>query len=84
VSTRTYTIFLEPDVEEGGYTVTVPYLPGAVTQGETIEQCIERAREAISGHILALAETHQPIPEETVRPQAIAIEVPIPALEAVG
>ncbi len=32
-----YTIVLDPDVEEGGYTVTVPALPGVVTQGETVD-----------------------------------------------
>jgi hypothetical protein len=29
---RNYTIVLDPDVEEGGYTVTVPALPGVVTE----------------------------------------------------
>ena len=48
---KKYTIILEPDTEEGGYTVTVPALPGCITQGETIEQCIERAQEAIVGYI---------------------------------
>jgi len=28
---RRYTILLDPDDEEGGYTVTVPALPGVVT-----------------------------------------------------
>lgn len=51
---RAYTIILEPDVEEGGYTVTVPSLPGCITQGETVEQCVERAREAIEGFIESL------------------------------
>jgi antitoxin HicB len=32
---RKYTIILDPDTEEGGYTVTVPALPGCITQGET-------------------------------------------------
>ena len=35
-----YTISLHPDIDEGGYTVTVPALPGCVTQGETIEEAI--------------------------------------------
>ena len=35
-----YTIILHPDIDEGGYTVTVPALPGCVTQGETIEEAI--------------------------------------------
>ena len=45
---RNYTIILEPDFDEGGYTVTVPALPSCITQGETVEQCIERAQEAFS------------------------------------
>ncbi len=32
---------------EGGYTVTVPTLPGCLTFGETIEEAITMAREAI-------------------------------------
>jgi len=72
---RQYTIILEPDPEEGGYTVTVPSLPGCITQGETIEQYIERAREAITGYIESLKADGEPIPEETERPQMITIDV---------
>ncbi|WP_255331810.1 type II toxin-antitoxin system HicB family antitoxin [Methanocalculus taiwanensis] len=32
---------------EGGYTITVPTLPGCVTFGETIEEAIKMAKEAI-------------------------------------
>ena len=81
--TRQYTIFLDPDFEDGGYTVTVPALPGCVTQGETIEQCIERAKEAIEGHIEALSDSGQPVPEETIRPQAITLSIPDLARESV-
>lgn len=70
-----YTIILEPDTEEGGYTVTVPALPGCITQGETIEQCIERAQEAIIGYIESLRSAGEMIPEETERPQMITIDV---------
>ena len=59
---RTYTVVLDPDPEEGGYTVTVPALPGVVTQGDTVEQCIERVREAIALHLAAMAEDGEPIP----------------------
>jgi len=62
---RKYTIILEPDPEEGGYTITVPALPGCITQGETIEQCIERACEAIAGYIESLKVEGEPIPGET-------------------
>lgn len=72
---RQYTIVLEPDTVEGGYTVTVPALPGCITQGESVEQCIERAREAIEGYIESLEADEQSIPEETERPQMITIQV---------
>lgn len=72
---RKYTIILEPDIEDGGYTVTVPALPGCITQGETIEQCIERAREAIAGYIESLEADGEPVPEETEPPQMITINV---------
>ena len=72
---RKYTIILEPDAEEGGFAVTVPTLPGCITQGETIEQCIERAREAIAGYIKSLEMAGEPVPVETERPQAITIDV---------
>ena len=80
----TYTIVLDPDIEDGGYTVTVPFLPGCVTQGETLEQCIELAREAIAGHIAALQETGQPVPEEIVRPQVITLDVAVPSPSTSG
>jgi antitoxin HicB len=72
---RKYTIILEPDAEEGGYAVTVPALPGCITQGDTVEECIERAKEAIAGYIESLAADGMPIPEETERPQMITIDV---------
>jgi len=32
---------------EGGYTVIVPELPGCITYGETIEEALKMAEEAI-------------------------------------
>ncbi len=52
---REYTILLDPDEAEGGYTVTVPALPGCVTQGETLDEAIAMAQDAIAGFIEALA-----------------------------
>ena len=72
---RQYAIILHPDAEEGGYTVTVPALPGCVTQGETVTQCIERAEEAIAGYIESLEKHGDPVPEEPEHPQAIVISV---------
>lgn len=39
-------VYLEPS-EEGGYTVTVPALPGCISEGDTKEEAIQNIREAI-------------------------------------
>ena len=70
-----YTIILHPDPEEGGYTVTVPSLPGCVTQGETMEEAIAMAKDAIRLHVEALKADGEPIPEEHAHPQALVISV---------
>lgn len=43
---RMYRIILIPELE-GGFTATVPSLPGCVTWGETLEEAKAMAREAI-------------------------------------
>ena len=49
---------------EGGYTGTVPMLPGCVTYGETIDDAIAMAREAIELSIEDLQEKGEEIPTE--------------------
>ncbi|MDD8032043.1 MAG: type II toxin-antitoxin system HicB family antitoxin [Acidobacteriota bacterium] len=49
---------------EGGYTVTVPSLPGCVTYGDTIEEAINMAREAIQLYIESLKAHGEEIPTE--------------------
>ena len=39
-------VILEPS-EDGGYTVIVPALPGCITEGDTREEALRNAREAI-------------------------------------
>ena len=48
---------------EGGYTVMVPLLLGCVTYGETIEEAIDMAKEAIELYIESLKEHGEIIPE---------------------
>ena len=40
-------VVLTPDLEDGGYAVTVPALPGCITEGKTIDEALTNAREAI-------------------------------------
>ena len=58
-----YTILLGRN-EEGSYTVMVPSLSGCITEGDTWEQAIANAREAIAGYIEALKTLGKPIPLE--------------------
>jgi antitoxin HicB len=71
---RTYTIVVEPE-EGGGYYVTVPALPGCFTRGSTVEECQERAVEAIGVHIAGLRADGEPVPEEVGVPQLLAVTV---------
>ncbi len=41
-----YTVLIEQD-EDGIYIAKVPDIPGCYTQGKTVEQAMERVREAI-------------------------------------
>lgn len=70
-----YAIILHPDPEEGGYTVTVPALPGCITQGETIEEAIAMAKDVIRLYVESLIAEGEPVPEERDHPQAIVIDV---------
>ena len=72
---RRYTLLLIPDPETGFYTVEVPALPGCVTEGDTLEEAIANAREAIAGWIEDAEKHGEPIPEEPAPMQAITIDV---------
>jgi len=58
-----YKILLKKE-PEGGYTVTVPSLPGCVTYGESIEKATEMAREAIELYLESLKAHHEEIPND--------------------
>jgi predicted RNase H-like HicB family nuclease len=61
---KRYTIILEPNYPEGGYIVRVPALPGCITYGQTREEALSRAKEAIEGFIEGLEKADEPVPEE--------------------
>jgi antitoxin HicB len=59
----TYTVELEPQ-KEGGYTVTVPALPGCISEGDTLEEALKNIKDAIEGYLKVLAKHGRPIPLE--------------------
>ncbi len=40
-------IILIPDEDGVGYTVEVPSLPGCISEGDTLEEAVENAKDAI-------------------------------------
>jgi len=72
-----YTIILIPE-EEGGYSVEVPALPGCYTQGETRDEAIFMAKEAIELYLESCKAHAEPIPHETkVEPFTVQVKEPV-------
>ena len=57
-----YPALLEPQ-PEGGYTVTFPDLAGCITEGDTIQEAMEMAGNALDSHLSALHANRLPVPE---------------------
>lgn len=60
----TYKIHLHKE-PEGGYTVSVPALPGCITYGENIDEAIAMAKEAIELYLEELKDKGEPIPDDS-------------------
>ena len=60
---RLFRIILSPE-PDGGFTVTVPSLPGCITWGEDIAHAKEMAREAISLYLEDMVENGEDIPDD--------------------
>lgn len=88
---RSYTVVLLKE-EVGGYTVAVPALPGCFTQGETMPEALDMAREAIQCHLACLEKRGEPVPGDvhTVAfewgeaQEAFSYRVTVPTGEAVS
>lgn len=50
--------------EPGGYTDVVPTLQGCISYGDTIEEALDMAREAIGGYLDSLRAYGEDIPAE--------------------
>ncbi|HVA37286.1 MAG TPA: type II toxin-antitoxin system HicB family antitoxin [Candidatus Dormibacteraeota bacterium] len=72
-----YSVVLEPgDPDEGGYVVTVPAFPEAVTEGDSVEEALARAREVIEACILVRRDRGEAIPAadaDATRIETVAI-----------
>lgn len=62
-----YPAIFTPCLEKEGYTVTVPDLPGCVSEGDSLLHAIEMGIDAASGWILGELEEGNAIPQPTPR-----------------
>ena len=67
-----FSVILEP-AEEGGFNVSIPALDGCFTQGETEEEALQNAREAILCYLEGLAKVN----EIKAKPGGLAREVDV-------
>jgi len=64
------------EAEEGGYWLEVPALEGCFTQGETLDEVMANAKEAIALYLEGLAEIGQEIPaDETVLVRRVEVSL---------
>jgi antitoxin HicB len=77
-ATRTYSIVLEP-MEEGGFLVHVPALPEVVTGGDTEDEALAMAREAIELVLESRRERGEEIPVDVAKPQVREVTVSVAA-----
>jgi predicted RNase H-like HicB family nuclease len=61
---RRFKVILEKN-ESGGFTVTVPELPGCITQGRDRKEALKHVQEAIEGFLEALVIEGLPIPSSS-------------------
>lgn len=57
-----FTVIFFP-AKEGGFTVSVPALPGCFTEGETLEEAQSMAKDAIKGYMESLKIDGMSIPQ---------------------
>ena len=65
MDTRRYKVILEPE-SSGGFSVSVPSLPGCASQGETEQEALAIIREAIQLYLWSLRDDGLPFPEDDV------------------
>jgi antitoxin HicB len=72
-----YPVTLTPDRDSGGFLVTFPDVPEAITHGDTEEEALSYAVTALETGILIYIQDGKPVPEpSTVRRGQKAIDLP--------
>lgn len=58
-----YNVVFRPE-PEGGFTATVPSLPGCITYGKDLAEARKMVVDAIKGYIVSLKKHKEPIPTD--------------------
>lgn len=69
-----YTAVFEPE-EVGGYSVTIPALPGCISQGETFEEALKNIKEAAELYLEDLKEGEIPREEKPIVVSPIQVTI---------
>ena len=75
-----FTVLFEP-APEGGYVVTCPALPGLVTEGDSLEEAREMAKDAIRAYLESLRKDGLPVPSDPLNDRDLVKEKVTVALE---
>ena len=73
---RKFTVFLLPD--DGVYSVLFPYYSGCITDGDTVEEALRNAKEAMELYLEVEAEKGgDPIPNYLHAPHVVVSEIEV-------
>jgi len=72
-----YLAVFEPDKQVGGYTVTIPALPGCISEGDTFEEALANIKEAAELYLEVMKEAKEEIPVETEPVVVTPVEVKV-------
>ena len=72
-----YTAVFEPDNEAGGFTVTIPALPGCISEGDTFEEAVENIKDAAKLYLEDVRDENGRIPSESRGTVIAPVEVRI-------
>lgn len=61
---------------EGGYVVSVPSLPGCLTQGDTFEEAVAMVKDAIEGYLAVVVEEEKTLPREADEVVITRVSIP--------
>ena len=79
---RSYTLVIEHDPDDGGYLASFPALKGCQTWGQTYEEAVRYAEEALALFIEVMIEDNEPLPIDNGGPGVATLSVTIRVPEA--